>query len=66
MASLRGFDADGDALQFGVRGIEGRDMLQLEPTSETTADVFLRRALDREVSDMAGDGKYTPIKYKSK
>lgn len=47
--TLKGSDPDGDALTFGVRGAEGRDLLRIEQNGATEANVYLRKALDREV-----------------
>ena len=48
---MKGSDPDGDSLTFGVRGVEGRDLLRIEQNGANEANVFLRKALDREVSD---------------
>ncbi|XP_050735758.1 cadherin-23-like isoform X6 [Eriocheir sinensis] len=49
--TLKGYDPDGDALTFGVRGAEGRDLLRIEQNGSTEANVYLRKALDREIKD---------------
>ena len=46
---LRGIDADGDRLQFGVRDQLGSDILRIESTSANEANIFLAKELDREV-----------------
>ena len=46
---LRGYDPDGDSLTFGVSGA-GADLLTLSPHDSYSADVFLTRVLDHEVS----------------
>lgn len=49
--TLKGQDPDGDSLTFGVRGVEGRDLLRIEQNGATEAFVYLRKALDREIKD---------------
>ncbi|XP_071547486.1 cadherin-23 isoform X4 [Panulirus ornatus] len=49
--TLRGSDPDGDALTFGVRGVEGRDLLRIEQNGAAEANVYLKKALDREIKD---------------
>ncbi|XP_063590983.1 cadherin-23-like [Penaeus indicus] len=51
ITTLRGYDPDGDALTFGVRGVEGRELLRIEPNGATEANVYLRKPLDREIKD---------------
>ncbi|XP_042243245.1 cadherin-related family member 1-like [Homarus americanus] len=51
IATLRGSDPDGDPLTFGVRGVEGRDLLRIEQNGANEANVYLRKALDREIKD---------------
>lgn len=46
---LRGTDADGDRLQFGIRDQLGSDILRIESTSANEANIFLAKELDREV-----------------
>lgn len=46
---LRGVDADGDKLQFGVRQQSGSDAIRVESTSASEANVYLNQELDREV-----------------
>ena len=46
---LRGYDPDGDSLTFGVSGA-GADLLTLSSHDSYSADVFLTRVLDHEVS----------------
>nr|CAH7720091.1 unnamed protein product [Callosobruchus chinensis] len=48
---LEGFDPDGDALQFGVSPTPGSDVIRVENTSPTEANVYLNRELDREERD---------------
>ncbi|XP_077287524.1 cadherin 88C [Arctopsyche grandis] len=48
---LRGVDADGDRLQFGVRDQPGSDIFRIESTSANEANVFLAKELDREIRD---------------
>lgn len=47
---LRGFDPDGDALEFGVRNSFDSDILKVENVGKNEADIYLTRELDREVS----------------
>ncbi|XP_069185641.1 cadherin-23 isoform X4 [Procambarus clarkii] len=51
ITTLRGSDPDGDALAFGVRGVEGQDLLRIEQNGATEANVYLKKALDREIKD---------------
>lgn len=49
---LRGNDADSDALTFGVRPAQPdpqADVLRVQRVSDTEADLFLSKPLDREV-----------------
>lgn len=48
---LRGSDPDGDALTFGVRDFPGNDILRIERVSNSEANIYLKRELDREVKD---------------
>ena len=52
MSRLRGYDPDGDSLAFGVTGA-GSGLVRVEARDEYSADVFLRRDLDHEVSDVS-------------
>ncbi|GFU24006.1 hypothetical protein TNCV_3332191 [Trichonephila clavipes] len=47
---LRGEDADGDRLTFGVVGPVGQEILRFERLGATEANVYLNKELDREVS----------------
>ncbi|XP_064108915.1 cadherin-23-like isoform X3 [Macrobrachium nipponense] len=51
ITTLRGSDLDGDALTFGVQGVEGRNLLRIEPNGATEANVYLQEPLDREIKD---------------
>lgn len=59
ITTLRGYDPDGDALTFGVRGVEGRELLRIEPNGATEANVYLRKPLDREVRRVS----FVPLAY---
>lgn len=47
---LRGVDPDGDKLEFGVKQQSGSNVIRVESTSPTEANVYLNQELDREVS----------------
>ncbi|KAL3277671.1 hypothetical protein HHI36_013017 [Cryptolaemus montrouzieri] len=49
--NLRGMDPDGDALKFGVRPQSGSDVIRVENTSPTEANIYLNKELDREERD---------------
>ncbi|KRT78308.1 Cadherin, partial [Oryctes borbonicus] len=51
MYKLRGVDPDGDTLSFGVRTQTGSDVIRIENTSSTEANVYLNHELDRETKD---------------
>lgn len=46
---LRGVDPDGDDLEFGVKPQTGSNVIRVENTSPTEANVYLNKELDREV-----------------
>lgn len=48
---LRGFDPDGDPLTFGVKEQTGRETLRIESLGTNEANVYLKKELDREVSN---------------
>ncbi|KAJ8962164.1 hypothetical protein NQ318_018121 [Aromia moschata] len=48
---LRGFDADGDSLKFGIRSSPESNVIRVESTSPTEANVYLNKLLDREEQD---------------
>ncbi|KAI4457764.1 fat atypical cadherin-related [Holotrichia oblita] len=48
---LRGIDPDGDSLGFGVRTQSDSDVIRIESTSATEADIYLNHELDRETKD---------------
>ncbi|XP_035210796.1 cadherin-23-like isoform X2 [Stegodyphus dumicola] len=48
---LRGEDADGDRLTFGVVGPVGKEILRFERLGASEANVYLNKELDREVAD---------------
>ncbi|XP_023311794.1 cadherin-23 [Anoplophora glabripennis] len=48
---LRGYDADGDPLKFGVRSSPGSDVIRVENSSPSEANVYLNKELDREERD---------------
>lgn len=43
-------DPDGDWLHFGVRSQPGSDVIRVESTSASEANVYLNQELDREVN----------------
>lgn len=49
---LRGEDADGDLLTFGVVGPVGQEILRFERLGASEANVYLNKELDREVSSL--------------
>nr|XP_023023050.1 cadherin-23 [Leptinotarsa decemlineata] len=48
---LKGFDADGDYLKFGVSATPGSDIIRVQSISATDANVYLNRELDREAQE---------------
>ncbi|KAG8193980.1 hypothetical protein JTE90_013674 [Oedothorax gibbosus] len=48
---LRGEDADGDRLTFGVVGAIGQELLRFERLGAAEANVYLNKELDREMTD---------------
>ncbi|XP_042895459.1 cadherin-23 isoform X2 [Parasteatoda tepidariorum] len=48
---LRGEDADGDRLTFGVVGPVGQEILRFERLGASEANVYLNKELDREMAD---------------
>ena len=46
---LRGYDPDGDTLQFGVTGV-GSDLVTVRSRDSYSADVYLTRVLDHELA----------------
>ncbi|XP_066157175.1 cadherin-23 isoform X2 [Euwallacea fornicatus] len=48
---LRGHDADGDGLTFGVKSTLESDVIIVDSTSNTEANVYLNKLLDREEKD---------------
>ncbi|XP_054716346.1 cadherin-23-like [Uloborus diversus] len=48
---LRGEDADGDRLIFGVVGPVGQEILRFERLGASEANVYLNKELDREMAD---------------
>ncbi|KAK6628109.1 hypothetical protein RUM44_010591 [Polyplax serrata] len=51
---LRGFDQDGDPLTFGVKELIGNEILRIEKSGKTEANVYLKKELDRETRDEYG------------
>lgn len=49
--TLKGFDADGDTLAFGLRHSYDSDILRIENTGNNEANCYLNRELDRETKD---------------
>ncbi|XP_076317842.1 cadherin-86C-like [Tachypleus tridentatus] len=61
---LRGFDADGDALTFNIRGTDARELLEVRTVSPTQADVILKIQPVRtqyEYTIFVSDGKETSL-----
>lgn len=48
---LNAYDADGDALKFGVKSNLDSDVIKIEKLSETEANIRLNQELDRELKD---------------
>ncbi|CAG9863718.1 unnamed protein product [Phyllotreta striolata] len=48
---LSGYDDDGDFLKFGVSRFPGSDIIRIESTSPSEANIYLNRELDREAQD---------------
>lgn len=48
---LRGFDADGDILEFGIKRTFDSDILRIVNTGSNEADIYLTKELDRETKD---------------
>ncbi|XP_076254709.1 cadherin 88C [Rhynchophorus ferrugineus] len=48
---LKAYDPDGDPLTFGLRSSPGSDVIVVESTSNTEANVYLNKLLDREEQD---------------
>jgi len=49
---LKGYDADGDKLTFGVKSTLDSDVIIVDTTSNNEANVYLNKLLDREVTDL--------------
>ncbi|XP_060525001.1 cadherin-23 isoform X2 [Cylas formicarius] len=49
--SLKGFDPDDDKLEFGIVPSAGSNVIRIENTSSTEAEVYLDKLLDREERD---------------
>lgn len=47
---LKGFDPDGDDLQFGIRTTIDSNILKIENSGNNEANLYLAKELDREVS----------------
>lgn len=50
---LKGFDPDGDDLQFGIRTTIDSNILKIENSGNNEANLYLAKELDREVSKHA-------------
>ncbi|KAF5272299.1 hypothetical protein FQR65_LT04956 [Abscondita terminalis] len=48
---LRGVDPDGDKLHFGIKPQSGSEVIRVESTSASEAEVYLNHELDREIRD---------------
>ncbi|CAG9827600.1 unnamed protein product [Diabrotica balteata] len=48
---LRGYDEDGDYLKFGVSRFPGSDIIRIDNTSPSEANIYLNKELDRETQD---------------
>ncbi|KAL1490790.1 hypothetical protein ABEB36_013427 [Hypothenemus hampei] len=48
---LKGYDPDGDKLTFGLKSSSDSDVIFVDSTSNTEANVYLNRLLDREEKD---------------
>ncbi|XP_067141770.1 cadherin-23 isoform X2 [Centruroides vittatus] len=66
---LRGEDADGDSLRFGVAESKDSDIVRIENVGHTDANVYLNKELDREkqneykISFTLTDGKLSPGQF---
>lgn len=47
---LKGFDPDGDALDFGVQSTYDSDIISVRNLESNEAGIYLEKELDREVS----------------
>lgn len=47
---LQGYDPDGDSLKFGTLKSPNSDVIRIENTSPSEANIYLNKELDREVS----------------
>lgn len=47
--TLKGFDPDGDALEFGVQGTYDSDIISVKSLTDHEAGIYLEKELDREV-----------------
>jgi hypothetical protein len=48
--TLKGIDRDGDPLTFGLKGQIANELLRIENKGRDTANLYLKKELDREVS----------------
>lgn len=48
---LKGFDPDGDALDFGVQSTYDSDVITVKNLESNEAGIYLEKELDREVID---------------
>lgn len=48
---MQGSDADGDKLTFGIQNSPGSDVINVRTISDTEANVYLAKELDRETRD---------------
>ncbi|XP_035709581.1 cadherin-23-like isoform X3 [Folsomia candida] len=49
--TLKGIDRDGDPLTFGLKGQIANEILRIENRGRDTANLYLKKELDREVED---------------
>lgn len=47
---LKGFDPDGDALEFGVQSTYDSDIISVKNIGKDEAGIYLEKELDREVN----------------
>jgi hypothetical protein len=50
--TLKGFDPDGDALEFGVQGTYDSDIISVKSLNDHEAGIYLDKELDREVCSL--------------
>lgn len=50
---MKGFDPDGDILDFGVQSTYDSDIVRVENLNEDEAGIYLVKELDREVEKLS-------------